>query len=108
MRVDRNLRLMTLFTLCSNAMFVIGVIVPYYNDVMGLSFRDFLLDAPSMFSRLGDQLGAVQHIVSYWRFRFGPGVPPVNVEELMDIFMDFETGLMGRGPDEFDPRDIAA
>ena len=50
-----------------------------------------------MFSRLGDQLGAVQHIVSYWRFRFGPGAPPVNVEELMDIFMDFETGLLGRG-----------
>ena len=50
-----------------------------------------------MFSRLGDQLGAVQHIVSYWRFRFGPGAPAVNVEELMDIFMDFETGLLGRG-----------
>jgi hypothetical protein len=62
-----------------------------------IAFRDFLLDAPSMFSRLGDQLGAVQHIVSYWRFRFGPGAPPVNVEELMDIFMDFETGLLGRG-----------
>lgn len=62
-----------------------------------IAFRDFLPDAPSMFSRLGDQLGAVQHIVSYWRFRFGPGAPPVNVEELMDIFMDFETGLLGRG-----------
>lgn len=66
------------------------------------AFRDFLLDAPSMFSKLGDQLGAVQHIVSYWRFRFGPGAAPVNVEELMDIFMDFETGLLGRGevPDD--------
>lgn len=61
------------------------------------AFRDFLLDAPSMFAKLGDQLGAVQHIVSYWRFRFGAGAPPVNVEELMDIFMDFETGLLGRG-----------
>ncbi|TFW11859.1 hypothetical protein EGY25_07255 [Brevundimonas intermedia] len=66
------------------------------------AFRDFLLDAPSMFAKLGDQLGAVQHIVSYWRFRFGPGAAPVNVEELMDIFMDFETGLLGRGevPDD--------
>jgi hypothetical protein len=66
------------------------------------AFRDFLLDAPSMFARLGDQLGAVQHIVSYWRFRFGPTAAPVNVEELMDIFMDFETGLLGRGevPDD--------
>lgn len=62
-----------------------------------VAFRDFLLDAPAMFAKLGDQLGAVQHIVSYWRFRFGPNSPPVNVEELMDIFMDFETGLLGRG-----------
>ena len=61
------------------------------------AFRDFLLDAPAMFAKLGDQLGAVQHIVSYWRFRFAPGAPPANVEELMDIFMDFETGLLGRG-----------
>ncbi|MBU4197619.1 MAG: hypothetical protein KJ911_12830 [Alphaproteobacteria bacterium] len=66
------------------------------------AFRDFLLDAPSMFAKLGDQLGAVQHIVSYWRFRFGPAAHPANVEELMDIFMDFETGLLGRGesPDD--------
>ena len=59
-------------------------------------FRDFLLDAPRMFSRLGDQLGAVQHIVSFWRFRFSPGHPPVGVDELVDIFMDFEAGLLGR------------
>ncbi|KIC56806.1 hypothetical protein RM53_10575 [Brevundimonas nasdae] len=67
-----------------------------------IAFRDFLLDAPSMFAKLGDQLGAVQHIVSYWRFRFGFSAAPVNVEELMDIFMDFETGLLGRGelPDD--------
>jgi hypothetical protein len=67
-----------------------------------IAFRDFLLDAPSMFARLGDQLGAVQHIVSYWRFRFGAGAHPAGVAELMDIFMDFETGLLGRGesPDD--------
>ncbi|MBA4809071.1 hypothetical protein [Brevundimonas sp.] len=66
------------------------------------AFRDFLLDAPSMFAKLGDQLGAVQHIVSYWRFRFRPAAHPPGVEELMDIFMDFETGLLGRGesPDD--------
>ncbi len=66
------------------------------------AFRDFLLDAPSMFAQLGDQLGAVQHIVSYWRFRFRPAAHPPGVEELMDIFMDFETGLLGRGesPDD--------
>ncbi|GAW39647.1 hypothetical protein SH203_00022 [Brevundimonas sp. SH203] len=73
------------------------------------AFRDFLLDAPSMFAKLGDQLGAVQHIVSYWRFRFGPGASPVNVEELMDIFMDFETGLLGRDEaTESIPRPVTA
>lgn len=72
------------------------------------AFRDFLLEAPAMFSRLGDQLGAVQHIVSFWSFRFGPKSPPVGVDELIDIFMDFETGLMGRESNAVDPRDIAA
>lgn len=59
-------------------------------------FRDFLLNAPRLFTQLGEQLGAVQHIVSFWRFRFSPGGSPVGVEELIDIFMDFETGLADR------------
>lgn len=58
-----------------------------------VAFRDFLLDAPRLFARLGDQLGAIQHIVSFWRFRFSPGASHVGVDELIDIFMDFETGL---------------
>lgn len=58
-----------------------------------VAFRDFLLNAPRLFARLGDQLGAIQHVVSFWRFRFSPGASPVGVEELIDIFMDFETGL---------------
>lgn len=60
------------------------------------AFRDFLLEAPAMFSRLGEQLGTIQHVVSFWRFRFAPGAAQVGVEELIDIFMDFETGLRGR------------
>jgi hypothetical protein len=63
------------------------------------AFRDFLLSAPGLFSRLGDQLGAVQHVVSFWRFRFGVGSAPVSVEELIDIFMDFESGLAERHQD---------
>ena len=60
------------------------------------AFRDFLLDSPRLFARLGDQLGAIQHIVSYWRFRFSPGASKVAVDELIDIFTDFETGLAVR------------
>ena len=94
----------------------VGRTLRYYDDAYAgltcegnpVAFRDFLLEAPAMFTRLGDQLGAVQHIVSFWRFRFNAKAPPVGVDELIDIFMDFETGLMGREPDEFDPRDLAA
>lgn len=78
----------------------------YDNAFAGLSlegrsgaFRDFLIEAPSMFSRLGEQLGALQHIVSFWRYRFAPGRAPVGVGELIDILMDFETGLLGYGED---------
>lgn len=63
------------------------------------AFRDFLREAPRMFNRLGEQLGAIQHIVSFWRFRFGPGAANVSPEELIDIFMDFETGLAERAED---------
>ena len=61
-----------------------------------LIFRDFLLKAPSLFNRLGEQLGAIQHVVSFWKFRFGPKSPAPTAPELMDIFMDFETSLQGR------------
>ena len=59
-----------------------------------MAFRDFLLAAPDMFMALGEQCGAVQHIVSFWRFRFQRGcATPVSPEELMDILLDFEDSL---------------
>lgn len=82
----------------------VAVTLKFYDDayasltVLGepTAFRDFLRAAPRMFNRLGDQLGAIQHIVSFWRFRFGPRSANVSPEELIDIFMDFETGLSER------------
>lgn len=59
-------------------------------------FRDFLKDAPSLFSRLGERLGAVQHVVSFWRFRAGPGKPRLTGEELLDLLADFDVSLSGR------------
>lgn len=57
-------------------------------------FRDFLLTAPAMFSNLGEQLGAIQHIVSYWTHRFPPGRPAIaSPQELMDFLIDFEDSL---------------
>ena len=63
-------------------------------DGQPLAFRDFLLSAPAMFTDLGERLGAVNHIVSFWNFRFPQGrLPVVTAEELMDIFADFEASL---------------
>lgn len=72
-----------------------------------MQFRDFLLHSPTMFTTLGDQLGALQHIVTFWRYRFSKGSASVNVDELIDIFMDFESGLRGRD-DEALELDVAA
>jgi hypothetical protein len=59
-------------------------------------FRSFLLTAPSMFAQLGEQLGAIQHVTSFWKFRMPPGKPKlITAEELADIFLDFELSLSG-------------
>ena len=61
-----------------------------------LAFRDFLLRAPQMFNELGERLGAVEHIVSYWRFKFGSRQGElITPEDLTDIFKDFEGSIEG-------------
>ncbi|ALL12434.1 hypothetical protein AQ619_03185 [Caulobacter henricii] len=58
------------------------------------AFRAFLLRAPEMFLSLGEKVGVISHISSYWRYRFPDGRPPTaQVEEAIDIFQDFESGL---------------
>ena len=58
------------------------------------SFRDFLLKAPGLFYELGERLGAVHHIVSFWRFRFPHGErTKIGAEELVDLLADFEASL---------------
>ena len=58
------------------------------------SFRDFLLKAPGLFYELGERLGGVQHIVSFWRFRFPEGSRlKIGAEELFDLLADFESSL---------------
>jgi hypothetical protein len=60
------------------------------------TFRDFLLSAPYMFLELGEKLGAISHIVSFWRYRFPPDSPAlVDAEELSAIFQDFASGFAG-------------
>ncbi len=60
----------------------------------GAGFRDFLLQAPARFSKLGEELAAVDHMVSFWQYRFPAAqTPTVTVDELATIFRDFEAGL---------------
>jgi hypothetical protein len=65
------------------------------------AFRDFLLSAPYMFLDLGEKLGAISHIVSFWHYRFPPGGPVlIDAEELSAIFQDFSSGFGERFRDE--------
>ena len=58
------------------------------------AFRDFLLHAPELFLSLGERVGVISHISSYWRYRFPQNESlTVDVEEAIDIFQDFEAGL---------------
>lgn len=58
------------------------------------SFREFLLKAPELFHELGERLGALNHIVSFWRFRFPQGASVrVTADELTDLLGDFEVSL---------------
>jgi hypothetical protein len=60
-----------------------------------VSFRDFLLSAPDMFVQIGEQLGATQHVISFWRYRMPKGKPRIiSFDELSDLFMDFEDSLV--------------
>lgn len=83
-----------------------GMLSIYDNAFAGLTkdgrptaFRDFLRNAPHLFFKLGEHLGGVQHIISFWKFRTGEGQPPLMPEELIELLADFEASLAGAEPD---------
>ncbi len=58
------------------------------------AFRGFLLNAPSMFVDTGEHLASINHICSFWRFRFPPGKPNrIEVDDAYDLFRDFTESL---------------
>ncbi len=58
------------------------------------AFRDFLLEAPSLFIPIGEAVGVIKHIQSFWKFRFPDGDPPVlDGEEALDVFHEFDASL---------------
>jgi len=61
------------------------------------AFRDFLLSAPETFLEMGEKMGAISHIVSFWHYRFPPGKPiNADADELSTIFQDFASGFAER------------
>lgn len=68
-----------------------GVLV---NEGQSAAFRRFLISAPDIFMDIGEEIGAIQHVVSYWTYWSKiSNLSKVQVSELTDIFIDFEEGL---------------
>jgi hypothetical protein len=65
-----------------------------YNDLVEnqspSTFREFLLGAPHLFLNLGENMGGLSHIASFWRYRFpARSRLCLDGEELLSIFQDF-------------------
>ena len=57
-------------------------------------FRRFLLDGPRMFYELGELIGILDHISSFWTYRMGShGLTPMPYHDYADILTDFEESL---------------
>ncbi len=58
-------------------------------------FRRFLLDGPSLFFELGESIGILSHIASFWSYRMGQSMMTQRLTpfEYGDILMDFEDSL---------------
>ncbi|CAL4868744.1 hypothetical protein MMA231_03033 [Asticcacaulis sp. MM231] len=59
-------------------------------------FRKFLLNGPSMFFDLGECIGILSHIGSFWTYRMGARMAHARVTpaEFADILVDFEDSLL--------------
>ncbi len=69
-------------------------------------FRDFLISAPALFFSVGDKLGALQHVTSFWHYKFAGRAIRTPATELCDLLSDFENSLGGGaecGPRRPDP-----
>ena len=59
-------------------------------------FREFLLEGPKMFYDLGERVGILTHISSFWNYRVGGrGTIRLSAVEFADTLIDFEESLAG-------------
>lgn len=60
------------------------------------AFRSFLLNAPAMFIPMGEAIGIIKHIESFWRFRFPSGsMPSMPRDEAAEVLHEFAWTLSG-------------
>ena len=59
-------------------------------------FRRFLLDGPGLFYELGESIGILSHIGSFWDYRMGKRMAHMRLtpHEFADILVDFEDSLL--------------
>lgn len=99
----------TIIKLMGSTMRRINVALSKYDDAFQAlqegrpaAFRNFLLKAPEMFLDLGEAVGVIKHLDTFWRFRFPPGrLPLMEGPEAFEIFEDFKltvSGLSQRDP----------
>lgn len=57
-------------------------------------FRTFLLKGPQMFYELGERVGVLSHINSFWAYHFGTlGGRRMSLLDFAEVLMDFEDSL---------------
>ncbi len=59
-------------------------------------FRKFLIEGPGMFFELGENIGTLGHICSFWTYRMGPKMRHLRLspQDFADILVDFEDSLL--------------
>ncbi len=79
-----------------NTLLEYGVAFAALSQGQPTAFRDFLLKAPSLFIPIGEAVGVIRHVDSFWRFRFpDASMPMLEADEGMEIFHEFEMTLNG-------------
>jgi hypothetical protein len=74
-----------------------------YDDLVrngkSAAFRRFLRNSPQMFLDMGEKLGALGHLASYWRFLFPHGLPDaVEFGTASELIRDFVSAVTKEKP----------
>ena len=83
----------------------VGRIIAFYDDAYRqliegqnpVPFREFLLEGPKMFYELGEHVGILTHIASFWAYRVGnPRAGRLSVVDYADTLLISRTAWPGR------------